>query len=98
MNEELKEQTIKARVDELMADGAECDPWTHDHVLEAIGQTESILFTCAVSVAHQLPNNPISENALVQQTLKTVFDYWRGQAEYMANAEFDSRRRDCEED
>jgi hypothetical protein len=96
MNEELKEQTIKARVDELLA--SECDPWTHDHVLEAIGQTESILFTCAVSVAHQLPHNPISENALVQQTLKTVFDYWNNVATELADSEFDSRRRDCEED
>jgi len=96
MNDDLREQTIKARVAELLA--GECDPWTHDHVLEAIGQTQSILFTCAVSVAHQLPHNPISEDALVQQTLKTVFDYWNHVAEYVANKEFDERRRDCEED
>ena len=98
MNEELKEQTIKARVDELLADGAEYHPWTHEHILEAIAQTDSFTLTTSIVCAVKLPGNPISENALVQQTLKTVFDYWHGQAEYMANSEFDSRRRDCEED
>lgn len=96
MNEELKEQTIKARVDELMA--GECDPWTHDHILEAIGQSDSMVFTCTVACAHKLPHNPISEADLVHQTLLTVSNYWHGVALTIARTEFDLRRRDCEED
>lgn len=98
MNEELEDQTIKARVDELMAYGGECAPWTHDHVLEAIAQTDSMAFTCAVICAHKLPGNLLSENVLVTQTLKTVFYYWLETAEYRARLEFNSRRRDCDED
>jgi hypothetical protein len=98
MNEELKEQTIKARIDELLADGAECHPWTHEHILEAIAQTDSFTLTTSIVCAVKLPGNPISEDALIHQIIRTVEDYWKMAAEYIAKNEFDSRRRDCEED
>ena len=96
MNEELKEQTIKARVAELLA--GECDPWTHEHILEALAQTDSFTLTTTVACAAKLTGNPISKDALIHQVLETVRGYWQMCAEYIANNEFDSRRRDCEED
>jgi hypothetical protein len=99
MNEELKEQTIKARVAELLA--GECDPWTLRNQQEAwcnMPEANQLVVAAYIASAAALPNNNYTQEGCAQCVVKFMREYWVSVATQIAESEFDSRRRDCEED
>src|SRR5512138_1640074 len=85
---------VKDRVNQLMQQGEECDPFTPDHVQEAIAELEfadSMMLGAYVKSAFNLPDNTSAQVYLADFITDRVQDYWHKTAVFMAEKEYDSR-------
>lgn len=85
---------VKDRVNQLMKPGEECDPFTPDHVQEAIAQLEfadTLMLGAYVKSAFNLPDNTSAQVYLADFITDRVQDYWHKMAVWQAEKEYDSR-------
>ncbi|HET8686656.1 MAG TPA: hypothetical protein VFM18_08330 [Methanosarcina sp.] len=85
---------VEDRVNQLMKEGEEYDPFTPDHVQEAISElsvADAILLGSYVSTSFKLPDNDTARINLADFVTDRVQDYWHKMAVWQAENEYDKK-------
>ena len=86
---EKREQRIQEIKKDMLDTNGECDPYTHDHILEALSNSDSMWLTAQIIVAKNTPENPVSKNHVVLAIQDVVEKYWDDVADTLAEREYD---------
>ena len=83
-SKDQKEAMFEQKVKDLLSEDGECYPWTHDNVMEALSESDSLALSTAIIVSHDLPKNEFSQFAVADAARTIVMDYWQKMAEHIA--------------
>ena len=80
---EYREQCILDQVSALTQKGAEFDPFTHEHIMEALANLDhgnEFVLGAFIGAASELEDNEFAQAACAQTTLKVIREYWEKRA------------------